>query len=153
MKKWILQIFAITCLATLGTVANAESAALPKYLTEEALVASVGLPVSSKVKEEDSPGCMVTRYKFSTDDLGVSLEFKCKHTNVAWIVLGEEEYKDRVKSNVDSASRAVKAITGGSGIEVEQVMNGQIYRGKKFSNGLRVNGGCGGSLCLLTFSL
>lgn len=118
---------------------------------EAYIVKAVDSPVLKKAQEEDSPGCMTTRYTFGDEIFDMKLEFKCNRINVAWTSATEPQYEARSKQAVMLAQRAVTALTGGNGIEVERVLAGGMYRDRTFTNGLSVSGSCVMSACLLTF--
>lgn len=141
-------ISAFICLfTTLISIASADI----RQIDEGLLVNAVGDPVLKKAHEEDAPGCIATRYTFRDEIFAMKLEFKCDRINVAWNGSREPQNVSRSQYAAQLAQRAVIALTQGSGVEVERVMDGAIYKGRTFSNGLSLSGGCVMNTCLLTF--
>jgi hypothetical protein len=120
-------------------------------IDEDAIVKAIGSPVLKTVQEEDSPGCMTTRYTFGDKVFDMKLEFKCNRINVAWAVSNESQNAALSKQAAELAQRAVIALTHGNGIEVERVLAGGTYQDRTYTNGLSVRGSCVMSTCLLTF--
>lgn len=122
-----------------------------QHVDEAAIVKAVGAPVLKKISEEDSPGCMTTRYSFGDKVFAMKLEFKCNRINIAWIGSREPQYEARSKHAEALAKQAVAALTQGDGTEVQQVLDGSSYKGRTYSNGVGVSGSCAMNSCLLTF--
>lgn len=120
-------------------------------IDEAAIVKAVDAPLLKKVLEEDSPGCVTTRYTFGDKVFDMKLEFKCDRINVAWT--GSTEPTNQVINEhiSDLAIRAVRALTQESGAEVKKVSAGANLKNRTYFNGLVVNGFCAMSSCLLTF--
>lgn len=127
------------------------SSADVSQIEEFAIVKAVDAPVIKKAHEEDSPGCMITRYTFGDEIFSMKLEFKCDRINVAWNISKEPQNSLRSQQASSLAQRAVVALTQGNGIEVERVLDGGRYKGRTFPNNLSLNGSCGTEICLLTF--
>lgn len=94
---------------------------------------------------------MLNRYKFGDETVGMTLEFRCKRVNVAWMHTDEVGYQEQSANAVKMATRVVMAISDGTGVEVEKAMAGEVFRGKSFDNGLTLRGSCQGGYCLLSF--
>lgn len=106
-------------------------------VNEADLVKAIDSPVLKKAQEEDSPGCMNTRYTFGDKVFDMKLEFKCNQINVAWTGSDDLKYEASKKQVVKLAQRTVVALTNGSGIEVERVLAGVCIRGDHFRMGFR----------------
>lgn len=120
-------------------------------VTTPDIIEAVRSPVIEKTQEEDSPGCSTTRYIFAHPVTSAKLEFKCDRINVSWFQSKEPQNFEASKVAAELARRAVIALSGSNGIEVEKVMAGEKYKNKLFSNGLALSGFCTGTQCLLTF--
>lgn len=119
-------------------------------VSEKGLIQELGKPLEKKTERDD--GCNLTRYKFLHKLLGVTVEFRCNRINVAWVNAPDADVADQVKKNRELATKAVAALSGGDGHEVEQVLGGEVFRGKSLVSGLELRGSCqAGDMCLLTF--
>ena len=137
--------------AVFTTTAHSDSGLLPEGMTEASIVAAVGEPILRQVKEQDSPSCALTRYVFGDEIVGLKLEFRCTRVNVAWMATTEAGYEEKSAKAQAMATRAVVAISGGVGIEVEKAIAGEVFSGKGFDNGMTLKGSCLSESCLLSF--
>ncbi|WP_144924054.1 hypothetical protein [Pseudomonas sp. SJZ078] len=139
--------------ASLSFIAQPLAFADVRFIDEQAVIKAIHAPILKQVKEEDSPGCMTTRYTFGDKVFDMKLEFKCDRINVAWTGSDDPKNKARVINATVLAKKAVSALTDGSGIEVERVLSGGIYKSRTFDNGLVLrSGSCAMNACLLTFN-
>lgn len=113
------------------------------------LIQSLGKPVEKKAEKVD--GCNLTRYKFADKSTGVTVEFRCDRINVGWLNAPEPELAEIAKRNREIAVRAMASLSGGDGHEVEQAIQGEVFRGKSLLSSLVLSGSCVGDMCLLTF--
>lgn len=115
------------------------------------IVKAVRSPVIEKTQEEDSPGCSTTRYIFAHPVTSAKLEFKCDRINVSWFQSKEPQNLESSGVAAELARRAVIALSGSNGVEVDKVLAGEKYKNRFYSNGLALSGFCIGTECLLTF--
>lgn len=120
-------------------------------IDEAAIVKAIDSPVLKKVQEEDSPGCMTTRYTFGEKVFDMKLEFKCDRINVGWTFSKEPNNTARSEHAIKLAQRAVVNLTQGTGVEVEKVLEGSVYKDRTSTNGLVLSGSCVINSCLLSF--
>ncbi|WP_271409651.1 hypothetical protein [Pseudomonas sp. Q1-7] len=119
-------------------------------LTEKDVVVAVGAPVLKRVVKRAGE-CAISRYKFSRDVVGMTLEFNCGRTNISWHKAeGGSTAQAQVGENL--ARRALAALTGTGGGEVDAALMGEIFRSKSLAQGLKLSGSCKSSVCLLTVS-
>ncbi|MDF5870819.1 hypothetical protein [Pseudomonas aeruginosa] len=119
-------------------------------VNQKDLLQAMDVAPIAKTNEQDD-GCNLTRYKFLDDTVGVTVEFRCNRITVAWINAQDADLADKVKKNRELATKAVAALSGGNGHEVDQAIDGEVFRGKSLLNGLELRGSCPGDMCLLTF--
>jgi len=137
--------------ASLFFIAQPLAFADVRVIDEPAVIKAINSPILKQVQEEDSPGCVTTRYTFGDKVFDMKLEFKCDRINVAWIGSKEEQNQSRSDQAKELAKRAVAVLTQGDGVEVERVLAGESYKGRAYPNSIIVSGSCVLNSCLLTF--
>ncbi|QEY65410.1 hypothetical protein FXN65_26370 [Metapseudomonas lalkuanensis] len=119
-------------------------------LTEASVVSAVGATVVKRIVKQGE-ACAISRYKFSRDTVGMTLEFSCGRTNISWHK-AEGELASQAKAGQELARRALAAMSGADGAEVDAALNGEVFRLKKLNQGFKLSGSCNSNTCLLTLS-
>ncbi|AYF89607.1 MULTISPECIES: hypothetical protein [unclassified Pseudomonas] len=119
-------------------------------LTEAAVVSAVGAPVVKRIVKQGE-ACAISRYKFSRDTVGMTLEFSCGRTNISWHK-AEGESASQAQAGQELARRALAGMSGADGAEVDAALKGEVFRLKSLGRGLKLSGSCKSNNCLITIS-